>query len=410
MLPLLPSCHAPQRLVRLLRTVVVSVLAAALLTTCVSRSRGDVGSTALECRDRSSRRSIRSGRRAVVPPLHVVVVAIDGVRWQDVFLGADPGLANPSERSRVRAGSTVVPELHRIAQTDGVLLGGDDSRVFVSSPSTVSLPGYSELFAGRTPTCSNNACPPTREPTLLDAWQRRDTAATLAVVSSWPRIPDVAAADRSKLLISAGRHSTRNLDGLRRDADLGRALERGKSANPFPGDEEYRPDRFTAEVALRLLELTEPSFLFLGLGDTDEYAHQRSYASYLDALGSADRVIRRIHNWLAAQQRLGRRTLLMVTTDHGRAASFQDHGNSKEAARIWMLWAGSALRATGYPSTPDIRLADVAPTLSGLLGLDPGRGSQTGRDLTETITFGWSGGGLAQLESSSEIACVTALR
>lgn len=39
------------------------------------------------------------------------------------------------------------------------------------------------------------------------------------------------------------------------------------------------------------LRQVEPSFLFLGLGDTDEYAHRNDYRGYLRALGHADHVV-----------------------------------------------------------------------------------------------------------------------
>jgi hypothetical protein len=263
-----------------------------------------------------------------------------------------------------------------------VLLGGDQAKVFVSSPSTISLPGYSELFSGRTPRCNSNDCGPTDENTLLDDWHSRDPSAVMALVSSWSRIPRVAARNGGHLLVSAGRTDERNLEVDSEDVDFRAALLRGRSASPVPGIDDYRPDRFTADIALRLLERRRPRFLFIGLGDTDEYAHLGSYDAYLQALRDADAVVERVEAWLESQRALRKRTLLIVTADHGRAFGFRHHGGAPEARRIWMLWSGHGVLRRGYPANEDSRLADVAPTLRNLIGLSDDWDSRAGRALS----------------------------
>lgn len=377
-------------LVRLCCAAMV-VLAASLITTCAPRAELRVEHAESECLHKNpvstSERAAKDLAAPFAPPDHVVVIAIDGVRWQEVFRGVDPRFARTSLSTHDQSTGIheTVPVLHQIACTRGVLLGNDHSRVFVSSPATVSLPGYSELFGGRTPTCAHNECPATREPTLLDAWRRSDEAATLAVVSSWAKIPNVAAMDRSRLMITAGRSATQNLEPLSTDPVFDTALRSGRSAPAAPGIDDYRPDRFTADVGLRLLQLAQPSFLFLGLGDTDEYAHQGDYGAYVEALRFADSVVGRVDRLLTELQSHGKQTLLVVTTDHGRAASFRNHTNSKEAARIWMLWSGSAIHARGYPAIADTRLADLSPTIRQLMRLGTDHDRRAGRALLEPL-------------------------
>jgi hypothetical protein len=294
------------------------------------------------------------------------------VRWQEVFSGVDEQfLAKSSTENQYSRKTELLPEIHRIARLNGLLVGSDGSKVFVSSPSTVSLPGYSELFAGRSPRCSHNECPGTDDPTLLDTWHDRDPKASMAVVSSWSKIPLVAAKNGSHLIVSAGRKTIQNLQAPLADREFSNRWLAGNRTTAFPGTADYRPDRYTGEVGLRLLELLRPQFLFLGLGDTDEHAHAGNYPAYLDALNAADAIVGRIDRWLEARRAEGKRTLLVVTTDHGRADTFQHHGNAKEAARIWTLWSGDPVRGRGYPNTEDSRLADVAATLRELLALEP---------------------------------------
>lgn len=375
-------------------SIAASVIVGTMLTTCAPQAEWNVAyvesskSTCPRTELTSLNRAEREPKPMSASPDHVVVIAIDGVRWQEVFRGVDPRLAGtPNALNSEKDPSETVPTLHRIACSRGVLLGDESSKVVVSSPSTVSLPGYSELFSGRTPTCAHNECPPTHEPTLLDAWQQHHEAATLVVVSSWAKIPNVAAKDRSNLLITSGRNSTQNLERFRSDPLFLAALQAGQVARPAPGVDDYRPDAFTAEVGIRVLQLVQPSFLFLGLGDTDEYAHQGNYAAYLQALRFADAVVGRVDRWLAERQDQGKRTLLVVTTDHGRGATFRHHTNSKEAARIWMLWSGSSIRARGYATRAETRLADVSPTIRQLMGLGMDRDPRAGRALFEPLAI-----------------------
>src|SRR5689334_15013860 len=70
----------------------------------------------------------------VDPGLNVVLVTVDGARWQDIF-PADPSLSAP------------LPNLRRFFFEQGVALGGlGDAPVLASGPNFVSLPGYRELL------------------------------------------------------------------------------------------------------------------------------------------------------------------------------------------------------------------------------------------------------------------------
>jgi hypothetical protein len=362
----------------------VLATAAALTTTCTPLAASESFNLVQLPRVAASDRTLPL--RAAPPRLdHLVVVAIDGVRWQEIFQGMDARLAPAASSDQSPSPAALMPDLHRIAQTAGVLLGGDAARVRVSSPSTVSLPGYSELFSGRTPSCGDNECGQTMEPTLLDEWHEREPNATLALVTSWSRIPRVAARNPGQLLISAGRASPQNLADEMRDPAFNAAIVRGQTTGPAPGSDDYRPDRFTADVGLRLLATRMPEFLFLGLGDTDEHAHQGNYRGYLQALRDADSTIGRIDRWLVSQRRTGKRTLLVVTTDHGRAATFMHHGGVSEAARIWMLFSGDSIDARGTPTLGDSRLADLAATLRPKLGLNADLDPRAGRDLSASL-------------------------
>ena len=320
----------------------------------------------------------------------VVVLTIDGVRWQEIFRGSDPILGRnlgPEFASWQRP-EALTPHLHQLARGQGVLFGADTAPMVASSPSTVSLPGYSEIFSGRSPSCANNDCPATTEMTLLDEWTQRDPSAQLTILSSWSRIGRAAAKDLSKMTVSAGQ--TVKVHAERFCVEPGLCLQYHVSTHvsPWPGDDDYRPDRATSALAIEYLHVHQPEFLFVGLGDTDEHAHHGDYRSYLQALHAADASIGAISQWLLKKEQQGHRTLLVCTTDHGRSHGFNHHGGAPEAARVWALFAGSVVAARGQMVAKTMRLANIAPTVRTFIDLPRDAQSAAGQSLFAMLNGG----------------------
>ena len=323
----------------------------------------------------------------------VVIVTWDGVRWQEVIHGIDPQLERQLGKTvhQNHASESLLPNLNRLAGTEGILLGDDNAPIFASSPSTVSLPGYSEIFSGRSPICANNDCPATKQPTLLDDWLAARKDASMAVVTSWSRIPRAAARNLSPIAVSAGRNLVVRREQFCDSVEPCRQLNTGKRVSAWPGADDYRPDRATAGLALSYLQTHSPQFLFIGLGDTDEYAHRGDYDGYLESLHFADETLGAVWQWLHEQQLRGHHTLLIVTADHGRSSTFTQHSSAPEAARVWALLAGSGVTARGHIAATPSRLADIAPTVRAFLGLhgdsDPSAGLSLFRKFAADATL-----------------------
>lgn len=299
-------------------------------------------------------------------PAPVVLVTIDGARWQEIFEGTDASrLAPPRPR---RTAEQLMPTLYALGHQRGAVVGARGAaQIRATGPNFVSLPGYLEILTGRpSTTCTDNECPPTETPTLLD-----DAAAAglgVAAFASWERLSHAITARPSAFLVSAGRSPD----------DTG---------PPFPGSGAYRPDARTAEAALSHLERERPDVLFLGLGDPDEHAHRGDYDGYLGSLEQADDVLRRLLGVLDRMGERGRATHVFVTADHGRAHDFRSHGGfAPESARVWLVAAGPRVQARGDAASPHERhLADVAPTLSALMALERPRHPGAGEILHELV-------------------------
>lgn len=328
----------------------------------------------------------------------VVVVAVDGVRWQEIFEGVDPKLVrahNVPRRELVEA-AELMPNLHRLIATRGSAIGAPahGEPMVASGPNYVSLPGYIEMLSGRPSSCQDNDCPRTEQPTIADELSERagGWAGDVAVIASWPGLAKAAARHPERIVVSAGRTRGPTRHYLRYDKTSSELLDAGSRSAPYPGYGDFRPDSITAALALRYLRTQRPLFLFVGLGEPDAYAHRGLYGDYLKSIRQADAVIGEIDYLLGELAASGHPTTLIVTTDHGRGPRFAGHGAiAPESARVWMVAAGAGIAARGYVEAPtQRRLADIAPTLRRLVGLPEDTAPGAGSVLEELLSSGGS--------------------
>ncbi len=316
---------------------------------------------------------------------NIVLVTIDGVRWQEIFAGAEAARAALLPCSDVAA---LLPNLSALGQA-GVLLGKVGAPVISSGPNFVSLPGYREIITGRaSAACTDNDCRRIDEPTLLDELAHADLGRDeLAVIASWERVARAAALDSRAVTVSAGRHGGLGRDRLRVSYEASRLLDEAAAAGARPGYGDYRPDRYTARLALDYLRARRPRLLWVALGDTDEHAHRGDYRGYLDALRSADHFVGELWELLGTLGQYGAETTVIVTADHGRADNFVAHGAAPESSRVWLVAAGGAIAGGGERAAAHtVRLADIAPTVRQLLGLPADHSPGAGTAIRELLT------------------------
>jgi hypothetical protein len=266
----------------------------------------------------------------------VILVTVDGVRWQDFFGAIDDTLD---------MGEARMPNLRALVRERGAAVGAPGyGRIDASGPNFVSMPGYTEIFTGKTSPCVTNECDRPEVPTFLD--RLASGGAHVAVISSWERIGLAASRKANAFFVSAGRDE---LD----------------TSAPWPGSGAYRPDERTCARALEYLRAEHPDVLVVGLGDPDEYAHHGDRGGYLRALERVDSFIASLETELSKMGERGRETSLFVTTDHGRSDGFRDHGGAfPESSRVWLAAKGPRVASRGLVTTRRNRhLSDVAGTI-----------------------------------------------
>lgn len=322
---------------------------------------------------------------------NVVLVTIDGLRWQEVFRGADAELMTPDAG---RVGATergalltkfggdipgtrrakLMPFLWDVVARQGQVWGNRDagSPVEVSNAHWFSYPGYNELLTGRPdPGIISNDPIPNPNISVLE-WLNQRPAFTgrVAACAAWQVFPAILNSGRSGLpLWITGQHSA---PATTSPAVLELESLMNDIPSPWP-DEHY--DAFVARRALEYIAADQPRVLYVALGEPDDWAHGRQYDRYLASIANADRFIRRLWDKLQSLPQYRGTTTLIISPDHGRgrtAKDWTDHGAKTPGSNeTWLAVLGPDTPPLGERrETPVANQAQIAATVAALLGED----------------------------------------
>ena len=321
---------------------------------------------------------------------NILVVSMDGLRWQELFGGMSAEYATEKAgrvadakdiEQRFGAPTTVerrerlMPFFWTVIAKKGQVFGdaGAGSAARVTNGLRFSYPGYNEMLSGFPDSrIASNDKVPNPNVTVLEWLNRRPAfAGRVAAFASWELLPWILNESRSG--VPSNGHGPPVTEAA---TDRERLLNDVSSELP-PYWGSTRFDAPTLFGAIEYLRTRKPRVLYVMLGETDEWAHQRRYDLYLDAAWRNDRMIRRL--WDAAQSmpEYTNRTALIVTTDHGRGDRPEDwpnHGRDTPASdRIWIAVMGPGIQPLGIRSGITTTQAQVAATIAALVGEDYNR-------------------------------------
>jgi hypothetical protein len=321
---------------------------------------------------------------------NVIVVVTDGMRWQDVFGGADSAILFGDPRAvggdTVRSrrdywrGSArerreaLLPFLWGTVAKRGQIFGdlAADSRVLVTNQLNFSYPGYHEMLAGYPdPRIDRNEFGPNPNVTVFE-WLNRDSAmrGRTAAFATWDVFADIFARERSGVFVRAGWEPPYQPPRAADDSLLNRlyaTTHREWHNNAW--------DALMHAAAMKYLRTARPRLLFIGYGETDEWAHSGRYDRYLDAAHRVDGFLAELWSAVQSHRDYRDRTTLIVTTDHGRGRTPQDwrnHGRDVVGAEeMWLAVIGPDTRGLGArDNAAPVTQAQIAATIAALLGYD----------------------------------------
>jgi hypothetical protein len=321
---------------------------------------------------------------------NVILVVTDGVRWREVFGGADSALVfgdpkivgddtsgirrtfwRPTPKARRE---TLLPFLWGVVARDGQLFGNlaEGSSVAVTNGLNFSYPGYNEMLTGfGDPRIDRNEFGPNPNVTVFE-WLNRQPQlrGRVAAFATWDVFADIFARERSGVFVHAGWEPPYSVPRTASDSLLDRLYA---TTHREWGNNAW--DSFAHAVAMRYLERRRPRVVFIGYGETDEWQHSGRYDRLLHSARAVDDYLRELWTWVQSQPDYRGRTTLIVTTDHGRGrtvSDWTDHGRDVAGAEeMWLAVIGPDTPALGERrNVARVTQSQIAATIAALLGQD----------------------------------------
>jgi hypothetical protein len=323
------------------------------------------------------------------PRQNVVLIVTDGFRWQELFGGADPALNNAEfggveDTTAVRRAYLVgdadanrralMPFMWSVIARDGQVFGDRNlgSTVAVTNGYKFSYPGYNEMLTGKPdPRIDRNDFGPNPNVTVFEwlAGQPRFTG-EVAAFGTWDVFGAIFNQERAPMWVRSGWDPPFPGDTMPR-----RALLDTLYATTTRVWQEMPYDAFMQAVVMDYVQTERPQVLYIGYGETDEWAHEGRYDQYLASAHRVDGFIRGLWNAMQAMPEYADRTTFIITTDHGRGSGFKAwriHGANVDGAEyIWVAVLGPETPGLGVRrNLPELTQSQIAATVGAAVGMN----------------------------------------
>lgn len=320
---------------------------------------------------------------------NVVLITTDGLRWQEVFTGAEHalltkqhgGVADPKGLEEKYWRET--PEARREAllpffwtkiAREGQLYGNlpQGSSAQITNTMKFSYPGYNEILTGfADPLINSNAKRPNRNVTVLE-WLHRKPGfgGQVAAYSAWDVTPYIIHRERCGFPVMGGWEPVPEPNPNPRQQLLNELI----ADTTRPNSAEVI-DSFLYQAAREHLLRHQPRVLFVGFLETDAWGHAGRYDNLLNSARAVDQYIQRLWETMQSLEQYRDQTTFIISTDHGRGSGpvdWKNHGaNIQGAEDIWIAVLGPDTPPLGERTDCDrVTQSQIAATLAALLGED----------------------------------------
>lgn len=315
---------------------------------------------------------------------NIFIITIDGLRWQELFNGADEKIINDRDyvadvplardlywdEDAGQRRRKLLPFLWNIIARKGQIYGNRKygNKVDVANRYKFSYPGYNEIFTGYPDTRFVPNTPVLNENTnVLEFLNRQEEYKDrVAAFTSWNIFPFILNEERSGILVNSGYEPLN-------DRDCSGAAAIDSLQMQMAGKEHTRHDELTYLLAREYIRKKHPKVTLLAFGESDELAHHGHYDRYLQSIANADRMIAELWYYVQTDPFYKNNTIFLITTDHGRGnkrSTWTDHLFLVRGSReIWMAVMGPGIRATGEVKEAGLLYQkQIAATIAELMG------------------------------------------
>jgi hypothetical protein len=305
---------------------------------------------------------------------NVVVITLDGFRWQELFLGADSALIHhpkfTKDSSAINFWSNdfkerrkkLMPFFWNVIAKEGQIFGNRlyKNKVNVSNIYALSYPGYNEIFTGTTDfSIFSNLRINNRNVNLFEYANKKPSFKDkVASFTSWSLFPYIFNKDRSGFYINSS-NAILEPDSLSMRDDDNNSL---------------RNDYETYTLAKDFILKNHPRLIHIGLSGTDTYGHRKMYDHYLYQAHLADNIIAGLWELVQSSSFYRNKTTFIITTDHGRGKSSTDwyrHGLLvRGSSQTWVAMLGNGVKKMGECKEPvQLYQKQIAGTIGYFLNI-----------------------------------------
>lgn len=330
----------------------------------------------------------------------VILITLDGLRWQELFTGADEKLvankeyvANPEELQQMfwketpeERRTTLFPFVWNFVTESGQIHGNRNvgSKVNLTNTMWFSYPGYNEILTGTADDVNIKSNNKIYNPnvTILELLNNTaDFKDKVAAFGSWDVFPYIINDKRSGIPVNAG---FRNAEGNLTEKE--EFLNQLQTEIPSPW-ESVRLDAFTHHYAKEYIHKEHPKVVYISYGETDDFAHDGHYGAYLKSAHTTDSFIKDLWEFVQADPFYKDNTTFIITTDHGRGTeplkTWRSHGSDiKGADEVWLIAFGANVNTLGeIKHNEQLYSNQIAPTILSILNIKINTKTMKGKDL-----------------------------
>jgi hypothetical protein len=315
---------------------------------------------------------------------NLIIITTDGLRWQEIFNGMDTTIANnPKFNEEDSLGiykkyfgnrAKIFPFFWNTIAREGQLWGNRNfnNKMDNANPYWFSYPGYSELLCGFVDDSINsNQYTYNPHTTLLDFLNKQPAYKNkVAAFGAWHVFEKILNKPRATYPIFAAFNDYKNPK-----SKLPNTINKLNKEAHKPWDEDECFDVFTHNMALDYLKTQQPKVLYIGYGETDEWAHSSRYKAYLNAAHQFDAYVKEIWNFVQSSSFYKNNTILMLTTDHGRGHMIKEEWTKHNkdivgANEIWFAVLGKNIAPLGERKQPiQLYQKQLMQTCASAMGL-----------------------------------------
>lgn len=334
----------------------------------------------------------------------IILITLDGLRWQELFTGADPLLINNKNYVKDTTGlklhfwkktteerrQALMPFIWSEVLKNGQIHGNRNlgSKVDLTNKMWFSYPGYNEILTGNADDkniTSNDKINNPNKTILEIANSLPQYKGKIAAFGSWDVFPYIVNEERSGIPVNAGFELAigNNL------SDREHFLNQLQPKVPSPWVS-VRLDAFTHYYALEYMKKEHPELIYIAYGETDDFAHDGEYDSYLKSARNTDSFIEELWDFTQEDKFYKDNTIFIITTDHGRGTepldTWKSHGSNVVGAnQTWLIVFGNGVKILGeIKENEQIYSNQIAPTILELLNLKIASTKMEGQPLSVT--------------------------